>query len=180
MRILIVDDSAFMRRSLTRLIQSDPDLTVVGAARDGDHAIEQIRRCKPDLITLDVNQPRANGLDALRQIMTEHPMPVIMVSSLTREGSREALEALRLGALDFVAKDAGFVSLDIHSIRDELITKIKAIGRSATQMAAEPLNLPSQQGDAVPPAFTADLFDLVVFGALEDIAARSGPQCPAQ
>src|SRR5690606_8570098 len=105
-RILVVDDSAFMRRSLTRLIQSDPGLKVVGTARDGAEAVEQVRKLAPDLVTLDMNQPRMNALDALRQIMRECPTPVIMVSSLTKRGSDEALEALRLGAMDFVAKDA--------------------------------------------------------------------------
>ncbi len=195
MRILVVDDSAFMRRSLTRLIESDPDLKVVDTARDGEDAIEKTKRLKPDLITLDIEMPKMNGLDALRQIMAECPTTVLMVSSLTTRGSREALKALRLGAADFVAKDASFVSLNVDSLKDELIAKIKAIGpmkrpagapdkpAAATSAPAAPPALRSKE----PPTFRADQFDLIVIGSstggppvVETIAAALAPDlaCP--
>ncbi len=130
MRVLIVDDSGFMRRAIRRMIESDPDLEVVGEAANGKEAVEQVKKLKPDVVTLDIQMPVMDGLAALAQIMAECPTPVLMCSSLTKEGSREALRALRLGARDFVAKDASHTSLKIDEIRDDLLAKIKAIGGS--------------------------------------------------
>src|SRR3989304_5606180 len=103
-QVLIVDDSAFMRKTLAGLLESDPDITVVGTARDGEDAIQKVRSLKPDVVTLDVEMPRMNGLQALQIIMREMPLPVIMVSSLTDEGARETLAALEIGAMDFIPK----------------------------------------------------------------------------
>jgi len=130
-RVLVADDSAFMRTALTRMIESDPDLRVSGTAQTGTEAIEKVNFLQPDVVTLDVEMPGMNGLDALKQIMKTCPRPVIMVSSLTREGAETTLEALALGAFDYVPKQNSFVALDIVKIREDLIGKIKAAADTA-------------------------------------------------
>ncbi|MBS1850363.1 MAG: chemotaxis response regulator protein-glutamate methylesterase [Acidobacteria bacterium] len=125
-RVLITDDSAFMRTALTRMIESDPALCVAGTAMNGNEALQKIPVLRPDVVTLDVEMPGLNGLETLRRIMQEFPLPVIMVSSLTQEGAEETLEALAIGAFDYLPKQSSFVSLDIVKIRDELVAKIKA------------------------------------------------------
>jgi len=128
-RVLIVDDSAFMRTALSRMINADPDLEVVDTARNGQDAIEKVRRLKPDLVTLDIEMPVMGGLEALPEILKAGPA-VLMCSSLTTKGSVEALEALKLGAADVIAKDCSFASAEIAKIDGSLREKLKAIGRS--------------------------------------------------
>ncbi|PZN09664.1 MAG: chemotaxis response regulator protein-glutamate methylesterase, partial [Bacillota bacterium] len=124
-RVLVVDDSAFMRAVITRLLTADPELEVVGTARDGLEAVEKARALRPDVVTLDVEMPRLDGLSALRRIMAECPCPVVMVSSLTQEGAATTVRALALGAVDFVPKPSGPVSLDLHRVGAELVRKVK-------------------------------------------------------
>jgi len=126
MNVLVVDDSAFVRKIISDMLNSDPELTVVGSARDGLEALKQIEKLHPDVITLDVTMPRMDGLTALKHIMNEQPLPVIIVSSFTREGAETTLKALELGAFDYVLKPSGAVFLDMHRIREDLIGKIKA------------------------------------------------------
>lgn len=131
MRVLVVDDSAFIRRVITRLIESDKDLTIVATGTNGREAIQLIREHQPDVVTLDIQMPEMDGLSTLRElkrVMPVHAPPVLMCSSLTSEGSHEALEALRLGAADFILKDAVKAAGAEAGFRDELIAKIKAIG----------------------------------------------------
>ncbi|MEW6049877.1 MAG: chemotaxis response regulator protein-glutamate methylesterase [Candidatus Zixiibacteriota bacterium] len=127
--VVVVDDSAFMRKALTLMLESDLTIKVVGTARDGEEAIEKVRLLKPDLVTMDIEMPRMDGLTALRQIMATDPVPVMMVSSLTTEGAHATFEALDLGAVDFIPKQMSFVSLDIVKIKGELLAKIKDIAR---------------------------------------------------
>jgi len=124
-RVLVADDSAFMRTALTRMIESDPALRVVGTAQTGLEALEKIATVQPDVITLDVEMPRLNGLETLKRIMQESPRPVIMVSSLTQEGAQTTLEALDYGAFDYLPKQLSYASLDIV-IREDLVAKIHA------------------------------------------------------
>lgn len=126
-KVLVVDDSAFMRKALTMMLEEDPQIKVVGTARDGEDGIFKARNLKPDLITMDIEMPRMDGLTALRQIMSDNPTPVMMVSSLTTDGADATLEALELGAVDFISKELSYVSLDIVKIKDELQKKIKNI-----------------------------------------------------
>ena len=128
-RILIVDDSAFMRKALSKMLESDPEIEIVGSARNGEEGVEKVLLLKPDLVTMDIEMPRMDGLTALRLIMEKEPTPVMMVSSLSTEGAQATLEALDLGAVDFIPKQNSFVSLDIIKIREELIGKIKNIAR---------------------------------------------------
>lgn len=125
-RVLVVDDSAFMRTAMRRMIVSDPLLQIIDTASDGIEAIEKAVRIRPDVITLDVEMPRLNGLACLRRIMAEAPCPVIMVSSLTSEGAEVSLEALDLGAFDCVPKPSSYASLKVVDLRDELNGKIHA------------------------------------------------------
>jgi two-component system chemotaxis response regulator CheB len=128
-RVLVVDDSAFMRKALSKMLASDPLIEVAGTARDGVDALEKIHRLDPDLVTLDVEMPRMDGLEALRRIMAECPRPVLMVSSLTEAGARETLDALDLGALDFIPKATGGNALTITHIERTLCQKVRALGR---------------------------------------------------
>jgi two-component system chemotaxis response regulator CheB len=125
-RVLVVDDSAFMRKVLTDLLQSDPSIVVVGTARDGQDGVEKTLALAPDVVTLDIEMPRLDGFGALREIMARRPTPVVMVSSLTREGAEATIRSLALGAVDFVAKPSGSISLDMAITRDELVAKVKA------------------------------------------------------
>lgn len=128
--VLVVDDSAFMRVALTRIINSDPQLEVVATASNGVDALAKIAVHDPNVITLDLEMPGLNGLDTLRRVMTDFSRPVIMVSAGTRSGAEQTLMALALGAFDFVCKQLSSDSLEISHIREELITKIKAAAGS--------------------------------------------------
>lgn len=124
-KVMVVDDSAFMRKVLSTILQKEPDIMVVGTARDGQDALAKVEKLAPDVITLDVEMPRFDGLSTLRELMRTHPLPVVMLSSLTQQGSRQTLEALSLGAVDFVSKPSGSISLDIEKVEDEIVRKVK-------------------------------------------------------
>ncbi|MHB8231593.1 MAG: protein-glutamate methylesterase/protein-glutamine glutaminase [bacterium] len=126
-RVLIVDDSPFMRRAISSLLEGENDIKVVGTAKDGQDGIRQIQDIKPDIVTMDIEMPVMNGLSALKIIMEKFPLPVIMLSSLTEEGAKETLDALDLGAADYIPKNLSNVSLNILKIKDELLSKIRAI-----------------------------------------------------
>lgn len=130
-RTLIVDDSAFMRKSLQIMLESDPLIEIIDTARDGQQAIDLIKRHRPDVVTLDIEMPRMDGLSALKVIMKECPTSVIMVSSLTTEGAEATIKAMELGAVDFIPKELSYVNLNIVKIKEEIIDKVKAIGRHA-------------------------------------------------
>jgi two-component system chemotaxis response regulator CheB len=147
-RVLVVDDSAFMRFSITRHLSETPGLQVVGAARDGVEALALIPQLKPDVVTLDVEMPRMDGLTVLREIMAHQPLPVIMLSSLTSEGARETVQALTWGAVDFVTKPAS--KANIESVIEEVVWKIRRAAGSridANPLARrpEPLQAPVER-----------------------------------
>ncbi|HEU5402184.1 MAG TPA: chemotaxis response regulator protein-glutamate methylesterase [Terriglobales bacterium] len=125
-RVLVVDDSSFMRIALTRIIQSDPELEVVGCAQDGREALEMTEELHPDVITMDVEMPRMNGLEALRRLMASAPRPVIMVSSATQEGVQTTFDALDCGAFDYIPKNVGSRAMDVTHIRRDLVGKLKS------------------------------------------------------
>jgi two-component system chemotaxis response regulator CheB len=150
-RVMVVDDSAFMRFAITQHLSKHPEVEVVGSACHGKEALKLIPQLQPDVITLDVEMPHMDGLTTLRQIMTDFPRPVIMCSSLTREGAAETIQALILGAVDFIAKPANHT--DIHKVMGDLIGKILCAAkarvtpvsaRQSTRMAPIPLGRPEK------------------------------------
>ena len=154
-KILVVDDSAFMRKVLSDLFKSQPDFEVVDIGRNGAEAVEKVKQHSPDVVTLDVEMPVMDGLTALEQIMAVKPTPVVMVSSLTKAGADATIKALSLGAVDFVAKSAGSISR-IDEIEKDLLQKCReAAGVSgnrlrATVAAVKPVILPERTTPAAP------------------------------
>jgi two-component system, chemotaxis family, protein-glutamate methylesterase/glutaminase len=126
LRVLIVDDSALVRRLLTEMLSSDPGITVLGAAHDAYDAREKIKALNPDVLTLDVEMPRMDGVTFLRNLMRLRPMPVIMVSSLTEKGAEVTLDALSIGAVDYLAKPKIDLAATLADYKEELISKVKA------------------------------------------------------
>ncbi|NLB88230.1 MAG: chemotaxis-specific protein-glutamate methyltransferase CheB, partial [Syntrophomonadaceae bacterium] len=141
-RVLVVDDSAFMRKVISDIINNDPELEVVGRARDGLDAIKKIKELKPDVVTMDIEMPGMDGLSALAKIMEECPVPIIMLSSLTKSGAEQTVKALSLGAVDFIPKPSGQISLDIDKVKDEIISKIKIV--AGTKQKLKNFNIISQ------------------------------------
>lgn len=135
-KLLIVDDSALMRRHLSQLFHDEGDFEV-RMARDGKEAVAENLAFQPDVITLDINMPEMDGLAALSHIMTSRPVPVVMVSSLTEKGALATFEALALGAVDYVAKPGGTISLSIDEIKQDLIAKVRAAARARIRKLKE-------------------------------------------
>ena len=125
-RVLVVDDSALMRKMIPQMLTSDPGIEVVGTAMDGIFAMKKIRELAPDVITLDIDMPRMDGIETLRNIMRDFGTPTIIVSSMSTQGAALTLQALEVGAFDFVAKPQDAISVHIKDISSELITKVKA------------------------------------------------------
>lgn len=124
-KVLVVDDSAFMRKLISDIFNQTPGFTVIDTARNGLEAIEKVKRTKPNVVTMDVEMPGLDGISALKLIMEQQPTPVVMLSSLTKNGAEATIRALELGAVDFVAK-TGTLTADIDSVREELIQKVRA------------------------------------------------------
>ncbi len=148
-RVLVVDDSALMRKLIPQILERDPSIEVVGTAMDGSFGLKKIENLNPQVVTLDLEMPGMNGIDMLKQIMRKHPVPVIVVSSHSTEGASITMKALGLGAFDFVAKPTD-VSTRMPEIATELIAKIKAAAssRSVSVKALEG-GAPRQQGAGV-------------------------------
>ncbi|CAM3357745.1 protein-glutamate methylesterase/protein-glutamine glutaminase [Marinicrinis lubricantis] len=137
-KIMVVDDSAFMRKMISDMISSDPLFEVVCKAKNGQEAVELVKVHSPDAITMDVHMPLMDGLEALRQIMKVQPTPVIMLSSETAEGTEVTIQALQAGAIDFIQKPSGAISLDIHKVSSNLLEKLKIAVNSRQNIAMPP------------------------------------------
>ena len=124
-KVLVVDDSAFMRRVITEMLNSDAALQVIATANDGLDAVKKIEKLKPDVVTLDVEMPKVDGLTALCYIMAYNPLPVVMLSAMDKLEADLALKAIEYGAVDFVSKPGKTISLNIDEVKDELIAKVK-------------------------------------------------------
>jgi two-component system chemotaxis response regulator CheB len=133
-RVVVVDDSAFMRKAISTMLKNDPQIEVVAVARDGEEGLEMVRKYDPDVVTMDIEMPKMDGLTALKHIMMEMPRPVIMVSSLTTEGAEATLKAMEYGAVDFIPKQFSMVSLEIVKIEEELRSKVKSVARRKNKL----------------------------------------------
>ncbi|HOO45194.1 MAG TPA: chemotaxis response regulator protein-glutamate methylesterase [Deltaproteobacteria bacterium] len=149
--VLVIDDSALVRKLLTDILNSDPQIEVVGTAPDPIIAIRKIKNLNPDVITLDIEMPKMDGLTFLEKLMKSHPMPVLMFSSLTQKGAEATMKALSLGAIDFIAKPTFKLSEGIGDLKAELITKVKGASSAKLKKAIAPvLEVPPKHGmDAV-------------------------------
>ena len=148
-RVLIVDDSVTIRRTLTKVLEADPELTVSGAAADGRIALSYLSQAVPDVVLLDIEMPNLNGFETLRELRKDYPhLPVIMFSSLTERGAAATLDALMLGANDYVPKPTQVNSFEIaeQCIRDEVIPKIKQFGRPTPAKGSSAIGEPSATG----------------------------------
>lgn len=125
-KVLVVDDSAFMRKLISEMLSKHPLLEVVGIARNGKDAVEKVVELRPDVVTMDIEMPLMNGLEALKQIMERQPTPVVMLSSTTEIGAENTMNAMEYGAVDFVAKPGGAISLNLHDVEQEIVTKVVA------------------------------------------------------
>jgi two-component system chemotaxis response regulator CheB len=179
-RVLIVDDSAFMRKVLENIFNADDQLNVVGHAKDGREAVALSESLKPDVITMDINMPHVDGLQATAQIMTTNPRPIVVVSSESREGASGALKALELGAIEFVAKPSSGIDLDMQKVKEELLRKVRMaakvrVVRTASRLASTvqgsgvaslpaPASAPIPK-HRIPTASPEQRFPVVVMGA---------------
>src|ERR1700675_1700133 len=153
-RVLIVDDSSFMRKVLETILTSDPQLQVIGHAKDGREAVALAESLKPDVISMDINMPHMDGLQATAEIMTTNPRPIVVVSSESREGAASTLKALELGAIEFVAKPSSGIDLDMQSVKDDLLRKVRMaakvrVVRTASRLAS---TIQHANGSKTPPS----------------------------
>jgi len=167
-RVLVVDDSAFMRKIVSDLLASEPGVEVVGVARDGFEALDKVKELAPDVVTLDIEMPRMDGLTALGRIMAERPTRVIMCSSLTQRGAQATIKALSLGAIDFIPKPIAGVFSDLVNFKRDLISKVFTAMRSrfprqAGAVPYAPRRALKSAGSAEEPARPADT--VVVIGS---------------
>jgi two-component system chemotaxis response regulator CheB len=185
-RVLVVDDSAFMRKVLESIFNSDEQLTVIGHAKDGREAVALAETLKPDVITMDLNMPHLDGLQATAQIMTTNPRPIVVVSSESKEGAASTLKALELGAIDFVTKPSSGIDLDMQSVKDDLLRKVRIaakvrVVRTASRLAAQlqaPMNggaAPKPQTPVVRPSTRAALPSDMRFPVVVLAASTGGP-----
>lgn len=143
--VLVVDDSAFMRRAISKMLEGEPDVVVCATARNGEEAIAKAEQMRPDVITMDVEMPGMGGLDAVREIMARSDIPIIMVSALTQQGAETTFRALDLGAVDFIAKpDAAYVN--IKDVARDLVAKVRVFARRGTAR-----RVPARPKVALPP-----------------------------
>lgn len=171
-RILVVDDSALMRGLLTEMINSAPDMEVVGAAPDAPTAREMIKVLNPDVLTLDVQMPKMDGLEFLERLMRLRPMPVVMVSAYTQAGSDSTLKALELGAVDFIGKPRADGVKSMEDYAEELIDKIRAAKGARVRRQAAPR--PAVNASALPASAPLQTFRSGVSGKIIFVGASTG------
>ncbi len=128
-KVLVVDDSALMRQKISDMISADSACEVIGTARDGEEAVKSAASFKPDVVTLDIEMPRMDGMTALKEIMSKTPTPVVIVSGYTEYHGEQTIRCLEYGAIDFVVKPGGSISLDLEKVQEELLSKIKAAAK---------------------------------------------------
>ncbi|WP_100373186.1 protein-glutamate methylesterase/protein-glutamine glutaminase [Bacillus sp. FJAT-45037] len=149
-KVLVVDDSAFMRKVISDMLNKDSNIEVIATARNGAEALIKRKSFNPDVITLDVEMPVMDGLETLQRLMEEDSIPVVMISSLTTKGTEQTMLAIEYGAVDFVSKTSGSISLDLHLIEKEIIQKVKLaykanVSKSFKPKPIEPFQLKREQ-----------------------------------
>jgi two-component system, chemotaxis family, protein-glutamate methylesterase/glutaminase len=154
-KVLVVDDSAFMRKVLETIFNADEQLQVVGHAKDGREAVAMAESLKPDVITMDINMPHVDGLQATAEIMTTNPRPIVVVSSESKEGAASTLRSLELGAIEFVAKPSGAIDLDMQSVKEELLRKVRMAAKVRVVRTASRLASTIQKGGTAKPSAMA-------------------------
>ncbi|HEV2131008.1 MAG TPA: chemotaxis response regulator protein-glutamate methylesterase [Longimicrobiaceae bacterium] len=167
-RVLVVDDSAFIRRAVERMLSGVPELEVVGAATNGLEAVEMVRELRPDVALLDVNMPEMDGLEALRRIMREVPTPVLLISTLAKPGAEVTLRALELGAVDFIDKGSVGTAMDIYDLAPILREKVLAVASADPLTRSAPPEVSDEAGPTAPTApqlARPCRFDIVAIGA---------------
>ncbi|HEX9185941.1 MAG TPA: chemotaxis-specific protein-glutamate methyltransferase CheB, partial [Vicinamibacteria bacterium] len=150
-RVLVVDDSAFVRKAVERMLSAADDIEVVGFAADGEEGLARARELHPDVVTLDVKMPRLGGLETLERLMAEQPVPVLLMSTLTQEGAEVTLRGLELGAMDFVDKSS-VQPMSMLSLADELVAKIRALGGARARARPKTLRARAEGAPGVPAA----------------------------
>jgi two-component system, chemotaxis family, protein-glutamate methylesterase/glutaminase len=175
-RVLVVDDSVFMCKVLEKIFNADDQLQVVGRAKDGREAVSMAESLKPDVITMDLNMPHLDGLEATAQIMTTNPRPIVVVSSDSKDGAASTLKALELGAIEFVAKPSSGIDLDMQAVKEELLRKVRMaakvrVVRTASRLASTVQGLKDHSEPTAPAKRTAPIpssdqrFPIVVIAA---------------
>ncbi|MCO7226114.1 chemotaxis response regulator protein-glutamate methylesterase [Pleionea sp. CnH1-48] len=159
-RVLIVDDSALIRLLLKEILDGDPEIEVIATAEDPIEAREKIKRYNPDVITLDVEMPKMDGITFLRNLMRLRPMPVVMISTLTAAGADVTLKALELGAFDYICKPSADIKNSLADYADDIIEKVKGAARSNVRAAMQP-----QKIATATPVSTNDLYEVIAIGA---------------
>lgn len=187
-KVLIVDDSALIRKMLTEIIGGQPDMQVVGAAPDPLVAREMIRNLNPDVLTLDIEMPKMDGLDFLERLMRLRPMPVVMVSTMTEQSSEITLRALELGAVDYVSKPELDIVNGLKAYALEIADKIRVAAKVRVQRRVPPAIAPTLNAGAVLPALAnrvGSTEKLVIIGAstggteaIKDVLVQMPPDCP--
>jgi two-component system chemotaxis response regulator CheB len=182
--VLVVDDSAFMRRAISKMLEGEPDIVVCGTARNGEEAVLKAGRLRPDVITMDVEMPGMSGLDAVREIMGHSSIPIIMISALTQEGAETTFRALDLGAVDFIAKP-GAAYVNIKDVARDLVSKVRVFAKRGASGRAAPkpkVALPPLDETPMRPAGTSASFTCVAIGTSTGgpvALSRIVPQLPA-
>ncbi|MFH1092898.1 MAG: chemotaxis response regulator protein-glutamate methylesterase [Candidatus Omnitrophota bacterium] len=164
-RVLIVDDSALMRRRISDILSLDSEIEVLDCAKTGAEAIKKAVKMKPDVITLDLSMPDIDGLTALTYIMTEVPTPVVIISANASAGGANALKALELGAVEIVNKPSGEISLDIENVDQEIVRKVKSASKVDVKRVRAVFNMFKNIAPAVQPKVPAGLNKIVAIGA---------------
>jgi two-component system chemotaxis response regulator CheB len=166
-RVLIVDDSGFFRRRLNEIFAADPGIEVVGTAANGQEAVEQVARLKPDVVTMDIEMPVMDGITAVKRIMAAHPTPILMFSSLTTEGAQPTFEALEAGAADYLPKRLEDIAADRNVAIRELTARVRLLATRGRRMPARPAAEPARVVARAPAtrASGAGRYKLVVIGA---------------
>lgn len=172
-RVLIVDDSALVRKLLHDVIAGDPEMEVVGAASNGVEAIRAVAEFEPDVVTMDINMPEMDGITALEYIMRKHPLPVVMLSALAQKGAAATLKALELGAVDFITKPSHYPSA-VKEVREEVVLKVKTAAQARAYIMRKHERKRARKGTTAPTAVSAGE-KLVVIGA-----SAGGPKALAE